>query len=110
MIYGRVTGSVQRVGGCKWKRFRAQAGVLVTRELRALERELQAGIDARMHRIGRDGGYRDLRDFGPGLRIERGDVIREFRPDPTIPDREVLIRGGRVYDCIRFMYDKGMIT
>jgi hypothetical protein len=82
----------------------------VARALRALERELQAAIDARMRRIGRDGGYQDLRDFGPGLRIERGDIVREFRPDPIITDREVLIRGGRVYDCIRFMYDKGLIT
>ena len=45
----------------RWERFRAQAGVLVARELRALQHELQAGIDARMRRIGRDGGYQDLR-------------------------------------------------
>lgn len=46
-------------------------------------------------------------DFGSAIRRARGDVIEETRPDPTDPG--TVLRGARVRDTMREMWQRGRI-
>ena len=76
--------------------WRIKLGLLVARETRARDEAARFAELARVGRIGRDTGYQDRRDFGPGLRLERGEVIR----DEIKLGRHSTVRGGRVRDSL----------
>src|SRR5262249_42414536 len=78
--------------------------------LRAEKRHQAEEQLARAARVGKDFGIENLRDLGPALRLARGEVEREFRPDPDYVTRPVLVRGARVRDGLRNMLAKGEIT
>ena len=67
-------------------------------------------------------GTGPARDFGPSIRLASGKgapdgaaadprrtVVKEFRPDPDAPDGR-LVRGGRVRDPLRRMFEAGQIS
>ena len=90
--------------------------------MRRVAKGARAGL-SKGARAGLAKGAAPGRDFGPAIRLAgkgkggdgddapdpRRTVVREFRPDPDAPGAP-LVRGGRVRDPLRRMFECGQIS